>query len=90
VGEEIHPDLFGGETPLSKPKTVFRETAMQAWVRTTHYRKAETKEVRCSTCIHSARFKQSKRWYKCELLGGGSEATDIRMGHVCDLWKGSE
>jgi hypothetical protein len=52
-----------------------------------HYRKAESKDRRCGTCARCQMWEGSRRWYKCDLVGGHSERTDVRVGHVCDAWE---
>ncbi len=80
--EEIHPDLFGGETKVfepsgSGPYKDFRDS--------NNYRKAIIEDVNCGACVN---FKRSGRWFKCLLQGDSNcESSDIRKGYVCDSWE---
>ncbi|WP_370325272.1 hypothetical protein [Euzebya sp.] len=47
---------------------------------------------RCGTCIHITTpvGHRGKTWRKCDLIGGGSEATDLRRWWPgCSDWKGT-
>lgn len=83
--EPLHPDLFGGETRIVEPKGP--ESAFRAFRRMFNYlHKGGTKAMCCGTCKHLEAWRQSKSWFKCDLQGGGSEASDIRKSSVCDKW----
>lgn len=81
--------LFGEEIeyfPPEQPKTLGK---YQAWKLTHKYRKSESKDIRCKNCEHlcSGEY-HNKNYHKCELMGiSHSEATDIRVGYVCNLFK---
>lgn len=85
-----HPDLFGGETEMTK-EPMAKETILEKWAKATNYRRAKKGENQCGDCKHIKGFRQSRTWYKCLRLGiTGSAATDIRVGHVCDKWEPKE
>lgn len=53
-----------------------------------NYRKSDNKEKRCATCNYSCYVQYSKKYYKCKKMGiTRSEATDIRINNICDLWE---
>jgi len=82
-------DLFGQEIVDVERKV---QSPYQKFKSFNHYRKSENKKERCKTC--SSLIKKSyhsKNYYKCKLIGcSSSTATDIRLGNVCNKWKGSE
>jgi len=88
-----HPDLFGGETaayPFTKKKTQSKyQSKYQIFKSNYNYKKSESKIIRCGNCKHHfGGGYHGKTYHKCEQLGmSHSRATDIRVGHVCDLFK---
>ena len=77
-------DLFGNEEP-AKPRP-HHGYKLTKYIR--RYKRSNDKIRRCKTCIHLAYTNPNgKRYYKCKLIGiTTSEATDIRLRDVCDLW----
>jgi len=86
-----HPDFFTGESEVKENTGHF--STYQIFKQRFHYRKSDDKKVKCGNCRHhiSGEY-HDKTLHKCELLGfSHSEATDIRVGHVCDkFWKDRE
>lgn len=42
----------------------------------------------CGSCAHCVGHRQAQSWYKCALIGGHSNATDIRLSWpACSAWK---
>lgn len=81
MDEELHPDLFGGETPIVVPS----KSPIQDMKKRMKYRKAEPGEPRCKTCAHCMKISyHGKNYYKCELIGDSrGTATDIRLSDTC-------
>ena len=81
-------NLFGEIVDLQDNKRSGSESSYQRFKRMNHYRKSDSPQ--CKTCIHHVVFKYHDKYYhKCELLGiSNSEATDIRVGYVCNKWEG--
>lgn len=80
----LHPNLFGGETPITEPKR--NESRFQRFRRIYNYRKGENGK-QCRKCRHHI-LKQhhGRRYHKCRMMGlSFSEATDIRALGMCDL-----
>lgn len=77
-------DLWGNDIPdiePPKPKSEYQKTKVN-----NGYRKANSWDVRkCKNCIYKkSHYQNGKYYYKCQLIGdSASEATDIRMSHVC-------
>lgn len=80
-------DIFGGETEVNSTSGDHR-SEYQKFKQGNNYRKS-TSDNKCGNCAHHESWKPRDYYYhKCELLGFSmSEATDIRVGHVCDQWK---
>ena len=57
-----------------------------------NYRLSNDNDVRCKNCVsHVAIEYHDKTYHKCLLIGvSNSEATDIRISHVCDKWRPNE
>lgn len=82
-------NLFGGENEiLEAPKSFTQLSKYQKFKAMNHYRKAEG-EKKCGNCAsHLGGGYHDKQYHKCKLIGlSHSMATDIRVGHVCDLHK---
>ena len=75
---------YSEEDLLPRPKTLI-EKALGKY----NFRKSDDKERRCKTCLQFFyRNGNIKRYPKCSLVGcSASEATDIRVNHVCDVWE---
>lgn len=85
----MHPDLFGGETPMAEPAL----SPYQKRKKQLQYRKADKdSDERCKNCEHCIRISyHGKNYYKCELIGmSHSEATDIRLSYTCNQFKHHE
>lgn len=56
------------------------------------YTKSWYMDKRCGKCAHCfSKGQHGKNYYKCDLMGcSASPATDIRVGHVCNLFKKGE
>lgn len=78
-------DLFGNEYDLSD---VLKKGPVQNLKNHLKYRKSESKEKRCKTCLFCYSKQYSKKYYKCEKIGNSNgPATDIALSYICDLWK---
>ena len=57
-----------------------------------NYHKAINKYACCKTCKYCLKkWGNTSNYYKCELIGvSSSEATDIRVRNVCNLWDKGE
>lgn len=89
MSHDMHPDLFGGETPISKPPHGPYEKRKKQL----QYREAEAgSEKRCENCAHLIKKNfHGRNYYKCELIGmSSSEATDIRLKNTCNRFKKAE
>lgn len=78
----MHPDLFGGETPI-----IENHHGQYKKFRLVHrYRKA-TEKMNCSNCSHSFMSEgNSKKYRKCDYMGNTcSVATDVSRNCVCNL-----
>ena len=77
-------DLFGNDT---NPVTKTRESKYMIHKKKNRYRKATNRE-KCKTCRFLIIREFAKRYYKCLKMGiSGSQASDIRVNNVCDLYK---
>jgi len=78
-------DLFGSETEVKKCSNISQYQKFKA---INYYRKSAGVQ-KCGTCrFHISGSYHDKIYHKCEKLGlSKSEATDIRVGHVCKLYK---
>lgn len=76
-------DIFGGETE-SKSPVRGKYNIIKARI---HYRLG-TKEKCCKHCSSKMRIRYNdKTYYKCKNIGcSASEASDIRLKMVCDLF----
>lgn len=89
--EHMIPDLFGELRPvkefLNEEDRMRNESKYQEFKRSNHYRRADGYN-RCKFCKHHfAMHYHDKVYHKCKLLGvSNSEATDIRVRNVCDLF----
>lgn len=80
-------DLFGNDTPL--PGRVKGLSKYKKFKKSKRYRKAQESHVRCKYCTSLQRWihPTDKHYYKCSQMGGSwSEASDIRLSYVCDLF----
>lgn len=86
---ELHPDLFGADTPLSPEGKHGRETMLDMWVRIAHYRMELNNPNCCGNCeFHIIPGGTAGTYHKCRKLGvTGSSASDIRVKRVCDYWE---
>ena len=79
------PDLFGGMTEVIQktPKSKY-----QLIKERNKYRRGDIK-ANCGNCAFKVKLTyHSKTYYKCENIGEShSEATDIRLKNVCNLWE---
>jgi hypothetical protein len=80
-------DLFDGETETA----TVNEASFSKYKKFKalyNYRKSEG-EKKCGNCLsHIKGMYHNKFYHKCERLGiSNSEATDIRVNNVCDLYK---
>lgn len=83
-------DLFGKEVPdYEIEKVPNTESWYQAVKRRSNYRQTTAKEKCCKYCKNKRTFEyHNKNYHKCMLIGiSHSEATDIRLGNVCDKWE---
>lgn len=79
--------LFGYEIPDVDPVKT-EESSYQRWKRQNYYHKADKGGYRCKNCKHICKVEMANTYYKCRLLGvSGSAATDICVGHVCNLFE---
>ena len=82
-------NLFGEivEIDFTIPKG--HKSKYQLWKQRNNYVKKNVTAISCKTCDHHRIFNyHNKIYHKCELLGiSNSEATDIRVGHVCNKWE---
>ena len=73
-------------------KMVFR-SKYRKWKYEHNYRKADNySDIRCKNCrylfANNPKCTGGGRYYKCELLGfSSSEATDVRLSNVCNLFE---
>jgi len=76
-------DFWGNEVKKEPPKKGY----CQLFKAKNNYRKA-IDSSRCKNCINLIVFDyHDKRYYKCKELGSSnSEATDIRLSNVCNLF----
>ena len=78
------PDLFGGQTEID----VRKKRGWNEVKKIRNYRKSEYKEKKCGNCDHLVIKNFSKKYFKCELISlKASASSDVRVGHVCDLFK---
>lgn len=78
-------NLFGEEqAPDKKVIGVYK-----VWRARNGYKKSLSFEKQCRICKHMRGFEYHKKnYYKCVLQGiSQSEASDIRLGNVCDLFE---
>jgi hypothetical protein len=86
-------DLFGVEITeeeyLSNPAPKPHESDYQKFKRVNNYRKAIIPDERCACCTsHLSGVYHNKIYHKCSLIGlSHSEATDIRVNHVCNCFE---
>ena len=82
--ETLHPDLFGGETPIV---TECRSPYVSFKVRN-HYRSATDKR-NCGNCKNGCLMEgNTKNYRKCKIQGiTASQKTDVSKRKVCDLWE---
>jgi hypothetical protein len=85
-GEEITPEQYceNDKRTFSGPFAQFRKRNC--------YRKSISKEQRCQICENIiTKEYHCKRYFKCDLQGcSASEASDIRLSYVCNLFKRAE
>jgi len=70
------------------PPNVLHLSKYQEWKIKNKYRKAEASSgKKCRFCEYLISCCSGKVYYKCKWLGiSRSTATDIRLGHVCNLY----
>lgn len=80
-------NLFGEMQQELKPANKF-VSEYQKWKARNNYRDAVDKKS-CKSCEHRLRVHyHDKIYHKCNLMGvSSSEATDIRLKKVCDLFE---
>lgn len=81
-------NLFG--EMQDDPKHGPRSGKYQSFKVLNKYRPSDDKAVRCRNCVNLIGMGgHSKTYYKCKLMGTSmSIATDIRVNHVCEQFKG--
>lgn len=78
-------DLFGNDTPYPTGRQSFSDK--KAYMK---YRKSDDPNRKCKFCKHLVKKSYSKVYYNCDLISlGNSEASDIRVNHVCDHFEKS-
>ena len=85
---KLHPDLFGGKTPIKEPVTGEFARLKKKW----DYGPSESPTFMCGTCKNLIKkvLANGKNVYKCELIGdSASEASDVKLNHICMKWEGS-
>lgn len=82
--EYLDRDMFG-----QTPKKI--SGGYLEWKIKHRYRPSDS-EDKCKNCNHHIlRVGFSKKYHKCELMGMSMcSSSDIRVGHVCDLYKKEE
>ena len=80
-------DLFGAEVSEEMPERA--RSPYQAWKARYHYRDCMIMGESCRTCVALMKnLTHDRSYYKCVEMGASSsEATDIRLHCVCDLWR---
>jgi hypothetical protein len=83
-------DLFGAEVSDAMPTKA--RSPFQAWKARYHYRDCTIMGESCRTCVALVKnVTHSRTYHKCREMGvSSSEATDIRLHSVCDLWRWRE
>lgn len=78
-------NLFGETVDYPQP----RQRGYKGIKQSLGYRKSNDKIRRCKNCKHLRGFRyHDKNYYKCALIGySHSEATDIRLNHVCNAFE---
>jgi len=80
-------DLFGGETENHFPKEKTYVGPYRKFKTDSNYRLG-TPEKRCKNCDNRFSGGTREMYWKCKFMGNtASEATDIRLKNVCNLWK---
>ena len=79
-------DLFGND--YNENEFIKCNSQYQKFKYVNNYRVSEREVDKCLVCKHSCHIQGNvKKYYKCRLLGvSSSEATDIRLRNVCDLF----
>ena len=78
-------NLFGEDQEPDKKVTGHFKT----WRQRNGYKKSVSFEKQCRICRHLRTFEyHNKKYHKCSLQGvSQSEASDIRLSDVCDLFE---
>lgn len=80
-------NLFG--EMQDDPKHGGRPGKFQSFKVLNRYRQSDDNVARCKNCVNLIGIGgHSKNYYKCKLMGTSmSEASDIRLNHVCEQFK---
>jgi len=78
--------LFNEEIPDIVPKKVLGK--YKIFKANNHYQKSKNPDRQCPYCKHFLIMQtHEKKYFKCKIMGNSSSsASDIRDGHVCDLF----